>query len=320
MKTAKKVSVILAVFMISGGLVLSTAGYAMLGGDLTKLNSMPLVQNTYTVEEDFENIHIDSSGADVQFAPSKNGKCYVDCTESDNVRHTVEVKNNTLNIKLIDNRKWYEHIGIFWSSMKVTVYLTKEKYDSLYIRTASGDIDIPSQYCFNDAELYSASGDAVFFAKVKNELKAKASSGSIFLRGIKPKYVTAESSSGDVSLSSVEAKGTITANTKSGDLSLRGINCKKLIANTSSGDTDLTSTEAGSIECKSVSGDIELRHCDAKVLKFNTSSGDVKGTLSSDKIFTTDTSSGSVKVPKTTTGGICEITTVSGDIRITIDN
>ena len=37
-----------------------------------------------------------------------------------------------------------------------------------------------------------------------------------------------------------------------------------------------------------------------------------------DKVFITDTSTGNISVPKTITGGKCEITTSTGDIRISI--
>ena len=50
-----------------------------------------------------------------------------------------------------------------------------------------------------------------------------------------------------------------------------------------------------------------------------TSTGNVKGTLLSDKIFVTDTSTGRVSVPKTTSGGKCEITTSTGDIEIELE-
>ena len=45
----------------------------------------------------------------------------------------------------------------------------------------------------------------------------------------------------------------------------------------------------------------------------------VGGTLLSDKVFITDTTTGDVDVPKTTTGGKCEITTTTGDIEIDIE-
>ena len=50
-----------------------------------------------------------------------------------------------------------------------------------------------------------------------------------------------------------------------------------------------------------------------------TDTGDVTGSLLSDKIFLAESDVGSVDVPKTTTGGVCEIRTDTGKIAITID-
>ena len=49
-----------------------------------------------------------------------------------------------------------------------------------------------------------------------------------------------------------------------------------------------------------------------------THTGDVSGNLLSDKVFITETDTGRIDVPKTTTGGKCEIKTDTGDIRISI--
>ena len=42
------------------------------------------------------------------------------------------------------------------------------------------------------------------------------------------------------------------------------------------------------------------------------------GTLRSEKVFLVESDTGSIEVPKTTTGGRCEIRTDTGDIRIDI--
>ena len=65
-------------------------------------------------------------------------------------------------------------------------------------------------------------------------------------------------------------------------------------------------------------GDVSLDRCDAQSIKIETSTGDVRGNLKSEKIFFTHTSTGKVNVPKTTSGGTCEITTSTGDIEIDI--
>ena len=54
------------------------------------------------------------------------------------------------------------------------------------------------------------------------------------------------------------------------------------------------------------------------ILRNDTDTGDVKGSLLSEKIFIPTTDTGDVDVPKTVTGGRCEITTDTGDIKITV--
>lgn len=46
--------------------------------------------------------------------------------------------------------------------------------------------------------------------------------------------------------------------------------------------------------------------------------GNVKGTLLTNKVFITHTDTGRVNVPKTVTGGKCEINTDTGNIKIDI--
>lgn len=64
---------------------------------------------------------------------------------------------------------------------------------------------------------------------------------------------------------------------------------------------------------------MEFNHCDAETICVNTDTGSVTGTLLTDKVFIIETDTGSVDVPKSITGGRCEITTDTGNIRITIE-
>ena len=65
-------------------------------------------------------------------------------------------------------------------------------------------------------------------------------------------------------------------------------------------------------------GDVKFTLCDAGELFVKTTTGNVIGSLCSEKIFMAKASTGKVEVPKSVTGGICEIETSTGDIRITI--
>ena len=56
--------------------------------------------------------------------------------------------------------------------------------------------------------------------------------------------------------------------------------------------------------------------CDADRIFVKTDTGYVKGSLLSDKVFIAQSDTGDVDVPKTITGGKCEIETDTGDIKI----
>lgn len=65
-------------------------------------------------------------------------------------------------------------------------------------------------------------------------------------------------------------------------------------------------------------GYVRFDKCGAAELYVETDTGDVTGSLLSDKVFITDTDAGDVDVPKTASGGRCEIRTDTGDIKIEV--
>jgi DUF4097 and DUF4098 domain-containing protein YvlB len=62
-----------------------------------------------------------------------------------------------------------------------------------------------------------------------------------------------------------------------------------------------------------------LDACDAAEIYIKTDTGNVEGRFLSDKVFIAKTDTGLINVPKTITGGRCEITTNTGDICVTLD-
>lgn len=113
MKKTMRVSLIIAVIAIAFGSMLSVSAFAAMGFDITELNSINFVNQTYTVEESFNSIFIDGAECSVRFVPSENEMCKIDCYEGDKIYHTVAVEDGTLTVKRVDQRKWYERIGIY---------------------------------------------------------------------------------------------------------------------------------------------------------------------------------------------------------------
>lgn len=283
MSRGKKNAVIIAAICIVLGLVISIFAMSIGDFDEEKFDTYDYVENVHEVKGDFTDISIKGIEDDIMFLPSSNGKCTVAAPESAKVRNNVSVEGNTLVIKRIDERKWYDYIGI-WSSeisMDMIVYLPEKEYEELYIKTVSGNIEVPDDFIFDSADVFSTSGDIDFFADVKTKLVIESTSG---------------------------------------DIELAGINLFDLRIHTMSGDIEADSVISdGRIRMDTTSGDVELSRSDAKDIVIETVSGDIDCTILSPKDFATYTVNGDIIVPDDdASGGICAAKTTSGDIHIKI--
>ena len=77
---------------------------------------------------------------------------------------------------------------------------------------------------------------------------------------------------------------------------------------------------SGRICIESDTGNVKFDGSDAAEISVKTSTGNVSGTLLSEKVFITETATGRINVPATTSGGKCEIKTATGNISIEIEN
>ncbi|MGN1048779.1 MAG: DUF4097 family beta strand repeat-containing protein [Eubacteriales bacterium] len=319
MKTAKKVAIIAASALIAVGLLISFGAIIAMDFDFSGMNTITPVTNAYSVKESFTNINIEGAECDIRLLASDDGLCKVLCSESDKISHSVEVNNKALFIKRTDNRKWYEHIGVYWGKMEIAVYLPQSDYEYLYVKSLSGNIEIPEGFSFVEADIHNTSGDIFFSANTENDLSVKNVSGKLSVSNSSPIRLDAESTSGNVTISSVKSAAELSVKTVSGDIGLRDIECKDIYAESTSGDVAFSDVYASEkIRIGNVSGQIGLYGCDASSLWINTTSGDVSGTLLTEKIFIAESVSGNISVPYSGTGGKCEIKTTSGNIKITL--
>lgn len=322
MKAAKKKALRFAIVCVAAGLLIGFVALAALDFNFFEMGTMDPVTNTYTVTDSFTNIKVWGAECDVRLIPSEDGTCTVLCNETDRITHTVAVKNGTLTIERTDDRRWYEHIGFtwsYWGSMEVVVYLPERAYGDLDVRTLSGKADIPSDFSFDSAKVDGTSGDVHFMAAVEGELRLKTVSGDIQAGGMNPETLTATSTSGDITLDSITVRAAFICKTVSGDQRISSLACQNATVGSTSGNvfaSDLIASEH--IRMEAVSGSLNLARCDADTLWLKTVSGDVTGSLRTEKAFVTHTTSGTVRVPDSISGGTCEVKTVSGGIRFDI--
>ena len=128
-----------------------------------------------------------------------------------------------------------------------------------------------------------------------------------------------KTSTGDMSLSSITCANELKIRVTTGDAHVSDTTCKTLVSSGSTGDLTLRKvivTERLSAERGT--GDVKFDSCDAAEIFVTTDTGDVTGTLLTEKVFIPRSDTGEIDVPKTITGGRCEITTDTGDIKIRI--
>lgn len=319
MKDAKKTVMGIAGVLIAVGLILALVAFAGMKFDFRRLDTTRTEEQSYTIKESFRSIHIEGAECDIRLLPSEDKLCRVECIESSRIFHKVAVEGDTLTIERVDRRRWYEHFGFQWGRTEVKVFLPQREYEALYAKTLSGDMEVPEGFTFTRAEANTASGEVSFSAVVKGELTVKTVSGDIYAGHTAPERLSLQSTSGEVTVDTIKQETELSVQTTSGDIELRNITCRNISAESTSGEIRLSRLYASEkIRIESVSGDVELRDCDGDSLSIRNTSGEVSGRLATEKIFITDTVSGRVDVPRSVSGGICEVKTTSGNIEFTI--
>ena len=279
MSKSIKIWLIIALILTLLGASVFAIAMANYDWDFAKLNTDKYVTNTYNPGSEFDRISINVNTTDIKFAPSEDGECSIVGLESDEIKHSILVENGALIIEVSHARKWYEHIGIFYENPKMTIYLPKTEYEALTIETDTGDVSVPKDFSFKAIDI---DGDT-------SDIKCLATASNLEI----------ETSTGDVNLDTVTADR-ISLSSDTGDIKL-----KSVVAN-------------NNIEIETDTGDVKFEGSDAKNISVQTDTGDVTGTLLTPKVFFTESDTGRISVPKATTGGKCEITTETGDIKIDI--
>ena len=287
--------------------------------DFTKLSTSHLVTNTYDITGDIENISISVTTADVAIVHTEDGKCRVVCLEWDNEKHEVASVDGNLSVSYKDTRKWYEHIGITHGQSKITVFLPKGAYGNLVVSSHTGDVEIAKDKIFDGISVSGSTCDVRNEASATGAIKIKVSTGDVYMENISAGWLDVAVSTGEIKVSNINCNGEIVSKVSTGKSYFTNANCTNLNSAGSTGEITLTNVVAsGKISIERSTGDVKLDGVDAGELLIKTDTGDVTGNLLTEKIFITKTSTGDVDVPKTTTGGKCEITTSTGDIKIKV--
>ena len=315
MRKRMKFWLISATALVLVGLIGFGGFMAMLKWDFTRLGgAYETVEHAVT--ERFESISLQAGTACIEILPTE-GDARVVCYEKEGASHAVAVNEGVLSVKLNDQRRWYERLVDF-GKPKITVYLPEGKYEELLIRSSTGDVTVSKDFGFLAVDIALSTGNVFCYASASEEMSIQTDTGNITLENAKIGALTLCASTGDITAKNVTALD-VSLTVSTGRTALEDLTCKSLSSLGDTGDILLKSVIAKEeISVERSTGDVTFDGCDAAQIDVETSTGDVKGSLLSEKVFFAETDTGRKSVPKTQSGGRCEIETSTGDIIITL--
>ncbi len=304
---SKKIWILTAVsLVIAGGLIFAGA-LAAVNFDFRRFSTQEYETNTYEISDPFDKISVNTATSEIKFALSEDETCRIECVERKKEKHTAAVRNGTLKIDTVNGRKWYDYIGFFLGDEKLAVYLPKTAYVSLFVETDTGDVEIPAEFSFESVEITGNTSDIVCRASASKLMEIDTDTGDIKVNYSAAGDVKLTADTGNINVSAADAKD--------------GAACKSFSAESDTGNILIENVIAeNAFSVESDTGNVKFEGCDAGSIKMKTDTGDITGTLLSEKVFFAESSLGDVDVPKTITGGRCELASDAGDIRIALLN
>ncbi len=307
-----------ACLTIFGAIAFVTA-MSMQTWDFSKLSTAQFTKTTYILSDSISDITLLTDTADVRILPAEDDECSVVCYESELQPHAVFMNNKSLIIQENDERKWYERITFFMDTPEITIYLPLSSYDFIKLDADTSDVTISPKLEFQNLDIQVSTGDISCHGCILGDATVSTSTGDIRIEQSSAVSLNLRTTTGDVTLKNVTSEQDLCITVSTGKTSLSDVECQSLISGGSTGKIDLKNVTATKLfDLERSTGDITFDACDAERIRIKTDTGDVTGTLLSEKVFFTDTDTGDVRVPKTTTGGPCEVETDTGDIELEV--
>lgn len=296
-----KMALIIALVCLIAGALIFGIGWGLLQKNPIDKNVFQDKVYSFGTDELPTQINIRTTNSCVEFRTTTESEWRVECMDKERVYHKVELIDGVLTIQEIDDRQWYERIGLFANlrPQRMIVYLPEGAYGLLDVCVTSGDISVPLGFAFSNVTLKSTSGDISFAADATGAVNIKVTSGDIAVSGSIGGALEIFGTSGDIEIKNVTPTS-ITIQNTSGDIDM----------------VDVVCSEACMIE--KGSGSVNLKCCDALSFNIATTSGDIHASLLSAKTFDCHATSGDVHTPKDGNGGTFRAKSTSGDIRVTI--
>lgn len=287
----KPLLIIAVIALILGGVFFGFAFYQNGSFDFHSY-----VTKTEVIEDDFSSIVADLDEAKLSLLPATDGKCTLVITERAKLPHTFTAESGTLKLQA-PKKHWYDHITIFSKVQPITLYLPASEYDTLTLKTDTGDITVDNAFTFESISLTASTGDIALYASAKDTCRIKTSTGAITAKDMKAASFIAERSTGDLHIENLAVSGTVKIKGSTGKATLKNIcagGALDIITSTGNIHADTVSADSLSIDgstskialskidiktftdLKASTGDISIQEMQGDSLKIRTSTADAR--------------------------------------------
>ena len=353
----RRKTVYFPIVVIIIGLILLVSALSRTNFNVSRLAAAECEMKKQVVSEPFDRIIADTADLNVALTLAPDGVCEVEYPEGEAVRVSVQTKDGALIVSQEEFSRFPLHILPAQACFEsVNIRLSARAYSSLAVSTASGDVSVSDDLSFQSARVCTTSGCVDFRADAEEtslsatsgrvsacggtigRTAAETSSGDIRLENVRASSIRAEcssgrayvlssacegdleisASSGNIQMESAEIGGALTLESTSGEIELQRVQSKTLDFSSTSGSVRARDTCAGdSLHGKTTSGSVSLTNCDAKTVSINCTSGSVHAEMATPKRVFWKSTSGSVSVPEDADGERMDVSTTSGNIRVT---
>ncbi len=301
----KKTLCILAVLLVIAGGVLMLATFPTIHAEQQKNDEY--ADFSEDLKDRFDSVEVHAVIADVIITSTDGGNPSVVAKTDPAITVRVESNGTTLVIEEIDQRKWYQKIGIdFTKPSKIEIHLANGTYTTLNVLNINGDITVK-------ADLETIAFENIFTENTNGDTEIK----------IPVNFVSCNSKNGDISFIlgpiSPDGRGTtalVKGMTTNGDIVDSSFASHKSFV---TGNGKITSTGSFAIlYAKTTNGDIFFNRIYGDKVTAESVNGDITAAIMQPMNYVTSSKNGRVTVPKETGESPFVASTVNGDITIEI--
>lgn len=200
---------------------------------------------------------------------------------------------------------------------KTDIYSPDKQFNDIYVKAGAADISfIPSDY----GEI-----KVVCTGESKVKYSAEVKDGKLVIDTADSRRwydcIGINFGSSEIAVFMPEGQyGALSVKSTAGNVKIpKDFKFESIDISGSTGNITNGASALNSIKIKTSTGNVKFDGCDSEKITVKTSTGSITGSLLGNKIIKAESSTGDIDVPKSSDGGLCSLTTSTGDIKINID-